>query len=101
MLQELLYANKLKARRQVLGLDELPAEQDAQAAAGPTPADTAILKGKLASVIHRTAVSKLPKNVDMRLDMLRATNEVAIESSDDLQQAIVSGYVADLGNVRC
>lgn len=100
MLQELLYANKLKARRQVLGLDDQPTDQDARATSGASPADTAILQGKLAAVVHKTAVGKLPRNADMRLDMLRATKEVAIESSGDLQQAIVSSYAADLGDVR-
>lgn len=103
MLQELLYANKLKARRQVLGLDDQDDQEtgkNPKTTLGASPADTAILQGKLASVVHKTAVAKLPKMAGMRLGMLRATQEVAIEASDDLQQAIVCSYIEDLGEVR-
>lgn len=98
-MQELLYANKLKARRQVLGLDDEEAENHPQKTAGASAADTSILQGKLASVVHKTAVAKLPSHTDMRLSMLRAAYEVAIEASNEIQQAIISSYVEDLGDV--
>jgi hypothetical protein len=99
MLQELLYANKLKARRQVLGLDE-ETENDPDTALRAPSADSAILQGKVASVVHKSAIARLPKDANMRLRMLCATHDVAIEASDELQQAIVSSYVEDLGDVR-
>lgn len=99
-MQELLYANKLKARRKVLGLDDQENDDAPQEPSEGTAADKIILQGKLATVVHKTAVGKLPHHADMRLNMLRAVNEVAIESSDDLKRTIVNSFVEDLGDVR-
>jgi hypothetical protein len=84
----------------VLGLDDQAAKNGTQTSVTASAADTAILQGKLAAVVHKAAVAKLPQAADMRLSMLRATHEVAIEASSDLQSTIVSSFVQDLGSVR-
>jgi hypothetical protein len=97
-MQELLYANKLTARRKSLGLHD--STDGAADASSGSASDAAILQGKLAEVVHRSAVKKLPANVEMRLGMLKAVADVPVQRSDLLQATILDGFFRDLGNVR-
>lgn len=99
-MQELMYANKVVARRKALGIDgdaedgTAPATEPAQGAA-----DAAIRQGKLASVVHRNAVKQLPQDASMRMGMLRAASDVVCEGSAALQEEIVTSFIEGLGRV--
>eukprot|EP00892_Ulva_mutabilis_P011884 jgi/Ulvmu1/9068/UM005_0161.1 len=95
---ELMYANKVTARRKALGIDgDAEGEEEAEANAGQTAADAAIQQGKLAAVVYRSAVKRLPQDAVMRMAMLKAAAEVTCAGSAALQEEIVNTFIEDLG----
>lgn len=96
-----MYANKVVGRRKALGIDGDAVEgADAAAGAGQSAADAAIRQGRLAALVHKNAVQRLPEDAAMRMAMLKAATEVICDGSTALQEEIVTRFIEDLGTVR-
>lgn len=119
--QELLYANKLAARRRALGLvpdkEAATTPSGADASAAPTgtasggfadaagapdsdDADIELLHGALASLVAREAVKALPKDIGLRQRLLRVTHQVPCLGTQALKQQLTDGMLLDFAEVR-
>jgi len=97
---ELLYAARLVARRQVLGLtvdnstnDGLPvmaSDQDAAAAL--------VLKGAVAKVVYNSAIETVNDSLDFRAGFLEVLQSVELPAKEELETFILNDIAAVFGN---
>lgn len=98
---ELLYAARLVARRQVLGLaldngnaaeGEDGAEGDASAAAA------ALLKGAVARVVYNSAVDTVSDSLEFRAGFLEVLESVELPGKEELESHILNDIATAFGN---
>ena len=111
--QELLYASRQAARRQALGVldtdatsppDGLQGDKSNAAAAESKAqrakeAERALLRGKLAQLVHDNAIQELPRDFALRRGMLRIVAQVPCLGQTALAEAIAQRALADFGEV--
>jgi U3 small nucleolar RNA-associated protein 6 len=98
---ELLYAARLVARRQVLGLTIENNISDGGAAATSTDQDAAaalVLKGAVAKVVYNSAIDTIKDSLEFRAGFLDVLQSVELPAKEELESFILNDIAAAFGN---
>ena len=103
---ELLYAARLVARRQVLGITVENSTDAAAAGAGGSTgagsdqdaATALVLKGAVAKVVYNSAIDTIKDSLDFRAGFLNVLQSVELPAKEELESYILNGIAAVFGN---
>lgn len=94
---ELLYAARLYARREVLGLTDLNHDDKVRETGTVDPADP-VLHGAVAIVVYKNAVEKHPDSLSFKLEFLKILDSIKLDTKHAVEEKIVEDIISTFGN---
>jgi U3 small nucleolar RNA-associated protein 6 len=96
---ELLYAARLVARRQVLGLTmDNNADATTTTTTEQDAATALVLKGAVAKVVYNSAIDTIKHSLEFRAGFLEVLHSVELPAKDELESFILNDIAAVFGN---
>lgn len=92
---ELLYVAKLRARREVLGLDAADEEVPIDASEPSAAAVKAVLSGAVAHVVYKNAVGAIPNSLSFRVRFLHVLRQFRFEGVEKLREQVLASVGSD------